>query len=309
LARSPSASRIAWRDVHGLILLDKPQGMSSNQALQAVRRLLRAAKGGHTGSLDPLATGMLPLCLGEATKLAGGLLGANKAYVATACLGVNTDTDDAEGRAIQTRPVPTLTIAQVEQALIPLRGRILQHPPVYSALKRDGEAQYARARRGEEVVTQAREVQVHSLHCSRFEPPFLDLQIECGSGTYVRSLVRDLGEALGCGAHVTMLRRTWADPFRGEAMHTLDSLQAMAEDECLASLLPVERALHAWPRAMVGEADAAKLGCGQPCAAAPDLVPGEVGLWLHERGLGLGRVDEQGGLWPKRLFTWACAGA
>lgn len=309
MARLSSTSRIAWRDVHGLILLDKPQGMSSNQALQSVRRLLRAAKGGHTGSLDPLATGMLPLCLGEATKLAGGLLGANKAYVTTACLGVNTDTDDAEGRAIQTRTVPSLTIAQVEQALIPLRGRILQHPPVYSALKRDGEAQYARARRGEEVVTQAREVQVHSLHCSRFEPPFLDLQIECGSGTYVRSLVRDLGEALGCGAHVTMLRRTWVDPFRGAQMQTLEALQAMDEDALMACLLPVEHALAAWPRLAVSASDAARLGCGQPGVAEHQLAPGEVGLWLEDRGLGLGRVDEQGRLWPKRLFTWACAGA
>jgi tRNA pseudouridine55 synthase len=309
LARNFSAARIAWRDVNGLILLDKPQGLSSNQALQAVRRLLRAAKGGHTGSLDPLATGMLPLCLGEATKLAGGLLGANKAYIATACLGVNTDTDDAEGQVIQTRPLPMLGVAQIEHALAPLRGTIFQHPPIYSALKRDGEAQYARARRGEEVITQAREVQVNSLVCSRFEPPLLDLQIECGSGTYVRSLVRDLGEALGCGAHVTMLRRTWVDPFRGAQMQTLEGLQAMDEDALMACLLPVEHALAAWPRLAVSASDAARLGCGQPCAAEHELAPGEVGLWLDERGLGLGRVDERGRVWPKRLFTWACATA
>lgn len=309
MARTSSAPRIAWRDVHGLILLDKPQGMSSNQALQAVRRLLRAAKGGHTGSLDPLATGMLPICLGEATKLAGGLLGANKAYIATARLGVNTDTDDAEGQVIRTRPLPIMGIAQIEQALIPLRGTISQHPPVYSALKRDGEAQYARARRGEEVVTQARAVQVHTLQCSRFEPPLLDLRIECGSGTYVRSLVRDLGEALGCGAHVSMLRRTWVDPFRGVPMVTLERLQTMSEDALLACVLPVEQALAAWPQASVSAADAARLGHGQACTAAPGLPAGEVGLWLGERGLGIGRVDEQGRLLPKRLFTWACAGA
>lgn len=309
MARHPSAPRIDWRDVHGVLLLDKPQGMSSNQALQAVRRQLRAAKGGHTGSLDPLATGMLPLCLGEATKLAGGLLGANKAYLATACLGITTDTDDAEGRVLQTRPIPTLTLAQIEQALLPLRGVIAQHPPIYSALKRDGEAQYARARRGETVVTQARQVHVHSLECSRLAAPLLDLQIACGSGTYVRSLVRDLGEALGCGAHVTVLRRSWVDPFADEPMHPLEHLQAMSEDECLAAVLPVERALLAWPRAHVSESAAARLGRGQACEAMQDIAAGEVGLWLGERGLGLGRVDEQGRVWPKRLFTWACAAA
>jgi len=309
VVRQRSAPRIDWRDVHGLVLLDKPQGLSSNQALQAVRRLLRAAKGGHTGSLDPLATGMLPLCLGEATKLAGGLLGANKAYSATACLGVTTDSDDAEGSVLQTRAVPALTMVQIEQALLPLRGVIAQHPPIYSALKRDGEAQYARARRGETVVTQARQVQVHTLECSRWQPPLLDLQIACGSGTYVRSLVRDLGEALGCGAHVTVLRRSWVDPFRGEPMHRLDHLQAMNEDESLACVLPIERALLAWPRLQVSASDAARLGRGQSCAAVQGVAPSEVGLWLDERGLGLGRVDAQGQVWPKRLFTWACASA
>lgn len=300
--------RIVWRDLHGLILLDKPQGMSSNQALQAVRRLLRAAKGGHTGSLDPLATGMLPICLGEATKLAGGLLGSAKAYLATARLGECTDTDDAEGRVIRSRPVPELTAEQVEQALAPLRGSIQQFPPAYSALKRDGEPLYAKARRGEEVLTQARTVQVHALQCTALQPPLLHLSIECGSGTYVRSLVRDLGESLGCGAHVVALRRTWVDPFRAESMVTLEQLQVADAAEREALLLPIERGLAAWPRVMLDAGQAALLGQGRACQVEPAPTAGEVGLWQGERGLGIGLSDGSGELRPRRLFTWAAAG-
>src|SRR5688572_24333118 len=206
--------RTVFRKLDGLLLLDKPQGLSSNQALQRVRHLFRADKGGHTGSLDPLATGLLPLCFGEATKIAGLLLGSAKAYETTAVLGLTTDTDDADGAPLLERPVPALDEAAIESALAPLRGPIRQRAPVYSALKQGGEPLYAKARRGEIIEAPERDVVVHRFELIERDGPRLRLHVECGSGTYVRSLVRDLGEALGCGAHVATLRRSWVDPFR-----------------------------------------------------------------------------------------------
>ncbi|MBA3485583.1 MAG: tRNA pseudouridine(55) synthase TruB, partial [Lysobacter sp.] len=213
--------RTVFRPLHGLLLLDKPAGLSSNQALQQARHLFRASKGGHTGSLDPLATGLLPLCFGEATKIAGLLLGARKAYQATAVLGVTTDTDDADGLPLLERPVPVLDAATIEAALAPLRGTIIQRAPIYSALKQGGEPLYAKARRGETIQAPEREVLVHALDVLEHHDSQLQLHIECGSGTYVRSLVRDMGESLGCGAHVSRLRRLWVDPFRQPRMFTL----------------------------------------------------------------------------------------
>ncbi|HEY6985320.1 MAG TPA: tRNA pseudouridine(55) synthase TruB, partial [Rhodanobacteraceae bacterium] len=185
------------RDVHGILLFDKPSGLSSNQALQAVRRLYGAAKAGHAGSLDPLATGLLPICFGEATKIAGLLLGSRKAYLTECRLGATTDTDDAEGRVIETRSTPTLDDDAVRSALATLTGRIRQIPPAYSAIKREGEPLYRRARRGETVEAPPREVEVHQFRLIERLPSALRLFVECGSGTYVRSLVRDLGERLG----------------------------------------------------------------------------------------------------------------
>ena len=220
--------RTVFRPLDGLLLLDKPAGMSSNQALQRVRHLFRAEKAGHTGSLDPLATGMLPVCFGEATKIAGLLLGHGKAYETTARLGATTDTDDADGAVLRERPVPALDRPTVEAALRPLTGRIRQRPPIYSALKLGGEPLYAKARRGEAIEAPEREVEVHAFDILDIAPGRIALRVECGSGTYVRSLVRDLGEALGCGAHVTALRRLWVAPFKGQATHTLDALQSLA---------------------------------------------------------------------------------
>ena len=240
-----------FRDISGIFLLDKPQGLSSNQALQKVRWMFNARKAGHTGSLDPMATGLLPICLGEATKIAGHLLGSRKAYLAEVRLGVTTNTDDAEGQVVQTRPIPPLEDAAIDAALIPLRGRIVQVPPVYSALKQGGVALYKRARRGEDVKAPPREVQVYRLELVSREGELLRLQVECGSGTYVRSLARDLGERLGCGAHLTALRRTWVDPFVEPQMTTLDTLQNLQADcdFCAldALLLPLEAGLEALP--------------------------------------------------------------
>ena len=261
-----SSARIAWREVDGILLLDKPQGLSSNQALQRARHLFRAEKGGHTGSLDPLATGLLPLCFGEATKIAGFLLGSRKAYETECLLGITTTTDDAEGESVLQRPVPIIDGTEIRAALKRLTGHVRQVPPVYSALKQGGEPLYRRARRGEDVEAPSRDVDVHRFELLGRDGDRLRLAVECGSGTYVRSLVRDLGEALGCGAHVTVLRRTWVEPFMQPVMFSLEQLEARAAagqealDECL---LPLEEGLAMMPQLPVTEAEATQLGHGR----------------------------------------------
>jgi len=313
--------RTKFRKLDGILLLDKPRGPSSNQALQRTRHLFRAEKGGHTGSLDPLATGLLPLCFGEATKLAGGLLGARKAYDTVARLGQVTDTDDADGQVLRERPVPRLDIATIDAELARLTGRIMQRPPIYSALKRGGEPLYAKARRGEDVEVEPREVDVHEfsllsaadlLDAAEGVPPgnVLRLRVECGSGTYVRSLVRDLGEALGCGAHVVELRRLWIDPFRNPRMWTFAELEALAargEPSLEACLLPLEAGMDAWPRVEVDAAAAARLAHGQ-AVTGRGLPDGEVAIFGPDgRVLGLGCAEGGARLRPRRLFSWACA--
>jgi tRNA pseudouridine55 synthase len=283
-----------------------------------VRHVFRADKAGHTGSLDPLATGLLPVCFGEATKIAGGLLGARKAYETVARLGIVTDTDDAEGQPLRERPVPALTVGVIDAALAQLTGRILQRPPIYSALKRGGEPLYAKARRGESIEVEAREVDIHALELLGAadlldgDEPLLRLHVECGSGTYVRSLVRDLGELLGCGAHVAELRRLWVDPFREPRMWTLEALEQLREQAgervLEACLLPIETGMSSWPPVRVNEAQAQRLGRGQGLRG-PYKPQGAVALLdEHGRGLGLGEVDAEGGLRPSRLFRWAVAG-
>lgn len=216
-----------FRDVSGILLFDKPPGLSSNQALQKVRHLFRAQKAGHTGSLDPLATGLLPICFGEATKIAGYLLGARKAYTAQCRLGVTTTTDDAEGEVLDVRPVADFADAAIRAELATLHGRIVQVPPAYSAIKQGGVPLYKRARRGEEVEVPAREVDVFAFDLIARAGDLLELHVECGSGTYVRSLVRDLGTKLGCGAHLTSLRREWVAPFLAPTMYTREQLEAI----------------------------------------------------------------------------------
>lgn len=271
--RQGSAPRL--RDLHGILLLDKPLGMSSNQALQAARRLLRAAKGGHTGALDPLATGLLPLCFGEGTKIAGMLLGSRKAYLAECRLGLTTTTADLEGEVVEQRPVPALDGAALEQALSTLRGRIVQVPPVYSALKQGGEPLYVKARRGEAVDVPPREVEIHRLELLAHEGDRLRLRVECGSGTYIRSLAVDLGERLGCGAHLTSLRRLWVEPFREPAMITLAGLEQAAGqgDAALdALLLPLAAGLADLPALRLDQSRALAVIQGQqiPWPGAPE---------------------------------------
>jgi tRNA pseudouridine55 synthase len=304
--------RIAWRAVDGLLLLDKPAGISSNAALQRVRRHFRADKAGHTGSLDPLATGLLPICFGEATKIAGLLLGARKAYDTEARLGLTTDSDDADGAPLREREVPLLDAHAVERVLKRYLGRIRQRPPIYSALKQGGEPLYAKARRGEIIEVPEREVDVHALELLSINGASLRLRITCGSGTYVRALVRDIGEDLGCGAHVVALRRLWAEPFRSPAMITLDQIEAVdnrspAGLAALDSLLlPVEAGLIDYPRLPLSVEQALRLGQGQ----RPEVMDAADGLQVAYRGDGraLGLVEVAAGqVRPQRLFRWAAA--
>ncbi|MFT3757193.1 MAG: tRNA pseudouridine(55) synthase TruB [Pseudoxanthomonas sp.] len=301
-----------FRKLDGILLLDKPLGVSSNTALQMARRLFRAEKGGHTGSLDPLATGLLPLCFGEATKIAGNLLGQRKAYDTVARLGIVTDTDDAEGAPLRERDVGRYTLEQIDAALKQLTGKLQQRPPIYSALKRGGEPLYVKARRGETIEVETRPVEVFKFELQSAADlldggaPLLRLHVECGSGTYVRALVRDLGELLGCGAHVAELRRLWVEPFREPRMWTLDELQVLAEHGALdACLLPLEAGLSTFPRIELTDEAVARFRMGQRLENVPGPA-GEVAVFdAKGRAVGLARLNTERRLAPARLFNLA----
>ncbi|WP_355584630.1 tRNA pseudouridine(55) synthase TruB [Xanthomonas cannabis] len=297
--------RIVYRPLHGILLLDKPAGLSSNNALQAARRLLRAEKGGHTGSLDPLATGLLPLCFGEATKIAGLLLGSAKAYDAEIVLGVTTDTDDADGEPLRVRAVPELGEDALRAALLPFVGRIQQQAPIYSALKQGGEPLYAKARRGDVIEAPVREVEVQAIEVLGYGAPRLQLRVTCGSGTYIRSLARDLGEVLGCGAHIASLRRRWVEPFRTPQMITLEQLAAALEMGTQAQdlLLPIQAGLADFAQITLDEAHAARFRMGQRLRD-PAFPTGQVAVFGPDGSpSGLGLVDADGRLSPQRLFN------
>lgn len=236
-------ARVQRRPVHGVILLDKPLGLSSNQALQKVKWLLRAEKAGHTGTLDPLATGVLPLCFGAATRFSQPHLNADKVYETTVRLGRKTTTADAEGEVIAERPV-TCTLGQVVEVLDRFMGPIRQVPPMHSALKKDGKALYEYAREGETVEREARDVVIHDLEMLdvqlQGDHPFLRLRVACSKGTYIRTLGEDIGEALGCGGHLSALRRVQTGPFTAAQCITLEQLEAMEEGDRLAALQPVD---------------------------------------------------------------------
>lgn len=300
-----SATRPAWRRIDGIVLLDKPGGLSSNQALQKVRRIFRAEKAGHTGALDPLATGLLPICLGEATKVAGLLLAGTKAYRTRVQLGAETDSDDVEGAVIGQWPVPMLERAPIEALLTQFQGRIQQVPPRYSALKRDGEPLYRRARRGEVFEVAAREVEIIRIDLRALGPDWLDLEVECGSGTYIRSLARDIGTALGCGGHVASLRRLWVEPFRSPRMYALDELADLAtQGDAVRDdvLLPIAAALPHWRRVVLTSDQTSRLRQGQRIALGVDA--GSVLALDPEGGLiGLAQVEPDGVLVARRLFV------
>jgi tRNA pseudouridine55 synthase len=294
--------RAPRRAVSGVLLLDKPTGMSSNAALQKARWLFNAEKAGHTGTLDPMATGLLPLCFGEATKFAGELLDADKSYRAAVRLGVTTDTADAEGRVLETRPV-AVTPDQLADVLARFIGDIEQVPPMYSALKRDGKPLYEYARAGIELERAARRVTIADLRLLSFAGDTLEIEVDCSKGTYVRTLAADIGEALGCGAHLTALRRTRIGGLNvGDAL-TLDQVEALpaaGRDGCLA---PVDSLLGGLPPAVLAAAEADRIGHGQ--AVRRDGPAG--GRWrLYAPGgrfLGLAELTEDGWLQPKRLVS------
>jgi tRNA pseudouridine55 synthase len=298
------------RVVDGLILLDKPKGLTSNSALQKVRNLYKAEKAGHTGSLDPLATGVLPICIGEATKVAGYLLGNDKAYEVTAHLGITTDTDDAEGQVLQQRTVGVYSKAHIEQLLQAFIGDIQQVPPIYSALKQGGEPMYVKARRGDLIDLPARTVTVHSIAFNAQTENTITLSVVCGTGTYIRSLIRDLGERLGCGAHVIALRRTWVQPFQSEKLWTIEQLESLAEhgEAALdAVLMPVEVALSAIPKIIIDEQQARKIGMGQKIQLNNVNEQIELIQLCNPEGrcLGLAGIDDTGLVKVQRLFCWA----
>ncbi len=299
----PTKVKKAWKQVDGVLLLDKPVGMTSNDALQKARRLFSAAKGGHTGTLDPLASGLLPLCFGEATKFSADLLDADKTYEATLQLGVTTDSGDAEGRVTATRPVG-VGAADIEAILPRFRGDILQVPPMHSALKRDGRPLYELARQGVEVAREPRPVTIHGLEVLAFAGDALSLRVRCSKGTYIRVLAADIGEVLGCGAHLTALRRTAVADLDLAGAVTLSAVEAVPEEARSACLRPVDALLQSLPRVELEGAAADRFRHGNP-VAAPAGLGGKARVYADGRLIGVGELGAGQQLWPKRLVQLA----
>lgn len=302
-----SKPRRPRRPVDGILLLDKPQGLTSNQALMRIRHLYQADKAGHTGSLDPLATGLLPVCLGEASKFTQYLLDADKVYRTRIRLGVRTTTGDSEGEVLATAPVPVLDNAGIESVLDRFRGEIDQVPSMFSALKRDGRPLYELARKGIEVEREARRITVHRLELIATAADEWELEAHVSKGTYIRSLAEDIGEVLGCGAHVVMLRRTSLGPFQSPAMVTLAQVEAALEQGGHAAidalLLPPWAGLADWPRVEISENAAYYLLQGQPVRVAGAPADGQVLLFeAGGRFLGIGGMDDEGRIAPRRLI-------
>ena len=302
------------RRVDGVVLVDKPTGLTSNAVLQRVRRAYGALKAGHTGTLDPLASGLLPICLGEATKFSLGLLDADKCYRAVLHLGVTTETGDREGAVLKTRDV-SADRGRIDQALLAFRGEIMQVPHRYSALKRDGRALYSYARAGEPVVIAPRRVHIHALELEGWEPPLLTINVLCSKGTYVRSLGEDIGEALGCGAHVSALRRLRVGSFGIERAIELEVLEGASEAERAAALLPVRVLVGTFSVVELDGDDARKFQHGQKVAIG--LRSGEhgalVAVYRQDSTapagadfLGVARTEVEDGQWtlvPARLMA------
>ncbi|NIC07732.1 tRNA pseudouridine(55) synthase TruB [Billgrantia bachuensis] len=294
--------------VNGVLLLDKPKGASSNHALQRARRLLQAQKAGHTGTLDPMATGLLPVCLGEATKFSAHLLEADKVYRTRVQLGAVTDTGDAEGEVIERCEVPLLSAEDIERVLERFRGEIDQTPPMYSALKHQGRKLYELAREGKSVERAVRRVTVYDARLLAFEGEVFELEVRVSKGTYIRTLAEDIGRALGCGAHITALRRLATGPFGSEGMLALETLESLpGQSEREATLLPVDVLVAHLPRLDVDEAARQRLMHGQ--SANVDGAGARVGetarLYCDEAFLGLGVVTGPQEVAPRRLLNTA----
>ena len=292
-----------WKRVDGVLLLDKPTGLSSNDALQKVRRLFSAAKGGHTGTLDPMATGLLPLCFGEATKFSADLLGADKTYEAVLKLGVTTDTCDAEGVITSTATVHVAE-SDISKVLPQFTGPIQQVPPMHSALKLNGRPLYELARKGIEVERKARAVHIYQIDMLDLAGDLLTLRVACSKGTYIRVLAADIGAALGCGAHLVALRRTVVGELDLVNAVTLAELEAMSEEERSSRLQSVDALLHTLPVLNVEGAEAERFSHGNP-VALPAGLDGKIRVYADGRLIGIGEPGREGLLWPKRLVQLA----
>lgn len=290
------------RVVDGVLLLDKPYAMTSNAALQTARRLLNAQKAGHTGTLDPLASGLLALTFGEATKFSADLLHADKTYIAGIKLGQKTTTGDLEGDFLQTRPV-RVNRADIEKALDAFRGDILQVPPMFSALKRDGKTLYDLAREGVSIEREARSVRIEKLEILEFADELLTVEVTCSKGTYIRVLAEDIGEALGCGAHLASLRRTKVGVLSLEDAVTLQALETMSVDERLATLKPLDALMQTLPAVHLSENDRVRFCHGQRLALGLPSCPRVRVYGPDEQMVGTARVNERGVLEPERLIA------
>lgn len=299
---NPSGIKRIWKRVDGVLLLDKSSGMTSNSALQSARRLFSAAKAGHTGTLDPLATGLLPLCFGEATKFSADLLDADKTYEADVQFGVTTDTGDAEGEVVARREVG-FSRSDLEAALAHFRGPISQIPPMYSALKRDGKPLYQLARQGIEVERKARDVTINSLELLEYSAERCRLRISCSKGTYIRTLAEDIGNHLGCGAHLTALRRTAVGALRIDDAVSLDQLSQLQEEERGRFLQAPDSLLQTLPAVHLDDELALRFSHGNPVFVSPETCsrPGKCRVYASNRLLGLGEIDAEGLVKPRRL--------
>ena len=302
------ARRRKGRNVNGVVVLDKPAGSSSNDCVQRVKRLFAARKVGHTGSLDPLATGVLPLCLGEATKFSQYLLDSDKRYFTQVRLGVATNSGDSDGEVIAERPVAGITHSRIDAALDAFRGKIEQVPSMFSAIKHQGQPLYKLARQGIEVEREARPVTIYSNDIVSFADDSLTLDIHCSKGTYVRTIAHDLGEALGCGAHVFALRRTMAGPYGEEDLITFEQLEQSHAERCLDSLLrPIATTVGQWPQVALSAAPAFYLKQGQPVLVPHSPTHGWVRLYENTDDdghfIGVGEILDDGRVAPRRLIV------
>jgi tRNA pseudouridine55 synthase len=296
------------RRVNGILLLDKPTGLTSNAALQQVKKLFRARKAGHTGSLDPLASGLLPICLGEATKVSAFLLDADKQYQVTCKLGERTTTADAEGEVVETRPVDGVSEKQLRKVMAHYLGDIEQIPPMYSAVKHQGQRLYKLARQGIEVEREPRPITIHEMNLLDFQLPLAEISLRCSKGTYVRTLVEDIGEELGCGAHVTGLRRLGVGPYNETGLVTLSTLEQLRAEGGEAALdkllLPMESGLAQWPGVRLSSDAAFYLRQGQPVLVPHAPTTGWVRLYMGEKQfLGVGEILDDGRVAPRRLLN------
>ncbi len=291
------------KNISGVLLLDKPLGYSSNQALQKIKLLYQAAKAGHTGTLDPLATGLLPLCFGEATKFAHFLTDADKVYIATVKFGITTNTGDAEGQVLSVKDV-NISKMQLEQVCSQFLGVISQVPPMYSALKHEGKAMYEYARAGVEIERAARAVTIHNIEINAFDRDVATITVKCSKGTYIRTLAEDIGAQIGCGAHLIGLRRTATANYHINQAITIEQFEAMSEAQRALLLMPADSAVAHLPAITLDVDSAFYLQQGQAILHSGNIPEGLIRLY-NEQGefLGLGEQQSDGKIAPKRLIV------